>query len=518
MEVTPLATPAVAAPAPRRRSVPARAMSFLALVCLSLLLVDGWNTWSSREAYLAEATISTVNMAGALADHAEASFDLVDTILSDVVERVQHGELAAEPDRLHEVFVETVARTPSLQGLFLYDAGGRWLINSLPAPSPMLNNADRDYFAYHRTHSDKAARIGAPLRSRSSGAWVIPVSRRLEHADGIFAGVALATVKVDFFRSFYESFGIGANGAIVMASDQGQFVVRRPYNENEVGADMSHGALVQAWKRGGVNTGSVLLVSKVDQVERLVTYRHLRHYPLLIAVALSKDDVLASWRRSALAGFAGTLLLLVLLLALGARMIRQLIERDRLQAELRDAKTALEKTNASLQQMALSDGLTGLANRRHFDQRLEAEFRRAIRDQTPIALVIIDVDYFKKYNDHHGHVEGDACLQMVARAVQAGPRRPGDIAARFGGEEFTVLLPGTGIDGAVAVAEAVRTAVAALHCPHGASPLRTVTVSAGVHALTPSVGQPALTLVEAADRALYQAKAEGRNRVCAASA
>jgi diguanylate cyclase (GGDEF)-like protein len=381
----------------------------------------------------------------------------------------------------------------------------------------MLNNADRDYFVYHRAHAGKAARIGAPLRSRSSGAWVIPVSRRIEHADGSFAGVALATVKVDFFRGFYESFGIGAKGAIFMASDQGRFVVRRPYKESDVGTDMSQGTLFQAWKQNGANTGSAVLVSKVDQVERLITYRHLRHYPLLIAVALSKEDVLAPWRRSALAGFAGTLLLLMLLLALGARMIRQLIERDRLQAELRDAKTALEKTNASLQQMALSDGLTGLANRRHFDQRLEAEFKRAIRDQTPIALVIIDVDYFKKYNDHHGHVEGDACLQMVARAVQAGPRRPGDIAARFGGEEFTVLLPGTGIDGALAVAEAVRAAVAALHCPHGASPFHTVTVSAGVHALTPALGQPALTLVEAADRALYQAKAEGRNRVCAAS-
>ncbi|MDQ2989221.1 MAG: diguanylate cyclase, partial [Pseudomonadota bacterium] len=443
MEVTPFATPAAAAPAPRRRSVTALAASFLALVCLSLLMVDGWNTWSSREAYLADANTTTINMARALADHAEASFDLVDTILIGVVERVQHGELATEPDRLHDVLVEMVARTPSLQGLFLYDASGRWLLNSLPGPAPLLNNADRDYFIYHRTHADKATRIGAPLRSRSSGTWIIPVSRRLEHADGSFAGVALATVKIDFFRRFYESFGVGAKGAIIMASDQGQFVVRLPYKESEVGADMSQLPLFQAWKRGGLSTGSAVLTSKVDHVERLVTYRHLRHYPLLIAVALSKEEVLARWRRSALGGFAGTLLLLVVLLGLGTRMIRQLIERDRLQGELRDAKTALEATNASLQQMALSDGVTGLANRRHFDQRLEAEFKRAIRDQTPIALVIVDVDYFKKYNDHHGHVEGDACLQMVARAVQAGPRRPGDIAARFGGEEFTVLLPGT---------------------------------------------------------------------------
>jgi diguanylate cyclase (GGDEF)-like protein len=516
MDVPSSATPDGAAPAPRRRSVTALAMVFLALVCLSLLAVDGWNSWSSRRAYLADANNSTINMARALADHAQASFDLVDTILIGIVERVEHAELATEPDRLRSFLVQMVARTPSLQGLFLFDANGVWVLNSLPGPSPLLNNANPEYFAYHRLHGDKSTRIGAPLRSRSSGAWVIPVSRRLEHADGSFAGVALATVRIDFFRAFYESFGIGANGAIFMASDRGQFVVRRPFKDNEVGADMSGGPLFQAWKQRGVNTGSVILVSKVDQVERLVTYRHLVRYPLLIAVALSKQEVLARWRRTALVGFTGTLMLLTALLLLGTRMIRQLIERDRLQAELRSAKTELENTNASLQQMALSDGLTGLANRRHFDQRLEAEFRRAMRDQTPIGLVIIDVDYFKKFNDHHGHVEGDACLQMVARAVRAGPRRPGDIAARFGGEEFTVLLPGTDLDGAVAVAEAVRTAVAALNCRHGASPFRSVTVSAGVHALTPALGQPARVLVEAADRALYQAKADGRNRVCAA--
>jgi diguanylate cyclase (GGDEF)-like protein len=468
MDVPSPATLDRAAPAPRRRSVTKLAMIFLALVCLSLLAVDGWTSWSSRRAYLADANNSTINMARALADHAEASFDLVDMILNGVVERVQHGELDTEPNRLRDLLRQIVAATPSLQGLFLYDANGAWVLNTLPVPSPLLNNADREYFVYHRTHADKSTRVGAPLRSRSSGAWVIPISRRLEHADGSFAGVALATVKLDFFRGFYESFGIGENGAIFMASDEGKFVVRRPFKENEVGADMSRGPLFQAWKQRGVNTGTVLLISKVDQVERLVTYRHLGRYPLLIAVALSKQEVLARWRRTALFGFTGTLLLLLALLFLGARMIRQLMERDRLQAELRSAKTALEETNASLQQMALSDGLTGLANRRHFDQRLEAEFKRAIRDQTPIALVIIDVDYFKKFNDHHGHVEGDACLQMVARAVRAGPRRPGDIAARFGGEEFTVLLPGTGIDGALAVAEAVRAAVAALNGPHGA--------------------------------------------------
>jgi diguanylate cyclase (GGDEF)-like protein len=489
-------------------------MLFLALVCLSLLTVEGWSSYTARKAALSEANTSTVNMARALSDHAEASIDLVDSILAGLVERYQHGELAEEPGRLHAYFAGMVYRTQSLQGLFLFGADGRSRLNSLAASTPALNYADREYFIYHRTHTDKSSHVGNPVRSRTSGAWVLPVSRRLDHPDGSFAGVALATVKIDFFRSFYESFAIGERGAIFLAADNGQYIVRRPYNEKLIGTDITGGPVFKLWKEKG-ETGSAILVARIDKVERIYTYRHLRNYPLLIAVALSKEEVLARWRTRTLVSGAGTLILLGALLYLGERILRQIIERDRLQGELRDAKTALEANNAALQLLALSDGLTGLANRRHFDQRLDAEFKRAIRDQSPLGLVMLDVDYFKKFNDHHGHVEGDAALQMVAKAVQAGQRRPGDTAARFGGEEFAILLPDTDLAGALAVAESIRAAIAALRFPHGASPFRILTVSAGVHAFIPLRGQSPLALIEAADRGLYQAKAEGRNGVCA---
>jgi diguanylate cyclase (GGDEF)-like protein len=505
-----------AAPRPRR-SVTALALTLLVLVCLSLLAEQGWSSYSARKAYLADATTNTVNIARALADQAENSFELVDAVLASVVEKVQHGELAKEPARLHVFMDGMVRRTPSLQGLFLYGADGRRLLSSLPEPASGLNNSDREYFIYHRDHIGTGTRVGRPLRSRSSGAWVIPVSRRLEHPDGSFAGVALATVRIDYFRAAYDSFDIGAKGVIVLASDSGHLVVRRPFREQEIDADLSNGPVFRLWRAKG-DTGSAMLVSAIDQVERLCTYRHLRGYPLLIAVALSKEEVLARWRTSMYVSVAGTLLLLTVLMLLGSRLVRQLIERDRLQAELHEAKTALEANNASLKLLALSDGLTGLANRRHFDQRLGAEFKRAIREQSAIALVMFDVDYFKPYNDRHGHVAGDAVLQAVGKAVQAGPRRPGDIAARFGGEEFAILLPGTGLDGAMAVAEAVRAAIAGLELAHVGSPLRTVTVSAGVHAIVPARGQAARSLIEAADRSLYQAKAAGRNRVCVAQA
>ena len=490
-------------------------MMFMALVCLSLAVVQGWGSYLSRSTDLAEANTSTVNMARALSDHAEASIDLVDTILSDVVERVRADDLRVNRQRFHEFLIATTQHTPLLQGLHLYDAEGRWVLNSLPETSLAGNNADREYFIFHRTHTDRSTHVGDPVRSRSSGVWVLPVSRRLDNPDGSFAGVALATIKIDFFRQFYESFEIGKSGAIFLALDGGAYVVRRPFREKDIGTDIRRGPVYKLWKQSGEPTGSATLVARIDQIERLYTYRHLRRYPLLIAVALSKQEVLARWRTDTIVSATGTLILLAALVLLGVRMIRQMIQTGRLQQELRDAQTALEANNAALQLLALSDGLTGLANRRHFDACLDAEFKRAMRDGSPLALVMFDVDYFKKFNDHHGHVEGDAALQLVSGAMLAGQRRPGDVAARFGGEEFALLLPDTDIDGALKVAESIRAAIAAVKFAHGASPFRILTVSAGVHSLVPQRDQNARALVEAADRGLYQAKAEGRNGVCA---
>jgi diguanylate cyclase (GGDEF)-like protein len=489
---------------------------FLALVCLSLLAVQGWSSYSSHQTYLSEANRSTINMARALSDHAQASIDLVDTILSANVEQFEQGEPKQDAERMHAFLVDMVRKTPSLQGLFLFDAAGRYQLNSLTVAPPNIRVDDREYFIYHRTHADKAAHVGSPIRGRSSGTWVIPVSRRLNNPDGSFAGVALATIKLDYFKSFYESFAIGRKGTISLMGDNGRFALRLPYNEKDIGLDNSRGPLFQHFLKHG-DSGSAIAVSRVDQVERLYAYRHLRSYPLMVFVAPAKEEVLARWRTSTYVNTAGTLVLLAVLLLLGSRMIGQMKERAQLQRELSEAKAALEINNASLELLAMSDGLTGLANRRYFDQHLDIEMKRAIRDQSPIALVMVDVDYFKKFNDHHGHVGGDACLQTVARAVLASQNRPGDVAARFGGEEFAILLPGTNLNGALAVAESVRAAIAGLQIAHGDSPSGILTVSAGVHAVVPARGEPGSLLVEAADRCLYRAKAEGRNRVCAAT-
>ena len=160
------------------------------------------------------------------------------------------------------------------------------------------------------------------------------------------------------------------------------------------------------------------------------------------------------------------------------------------------------------------DGLTGIANRRTFDQTLEQEWQRAHRSQSPLAVLLIDIDYFKHYNDHYGHQAGDRCLRRVAHTLQSALSRPEDLAARYGGEEFVCLLPNTYIQGATKVAERLREAVQELQLPHVSSPVCPhLTISIGVAVMTPTDSLAASQLIHQADEQLYAAKEIGRNCV-----
>ena len=187
-------------------------------------------------------------------------------------------------------------------------------------------------------------------------------------------------------------------------------------------------------------------------------------------------------------------------------ILRDISERKLAEDKLQDAFHTVE-------QLAMVDGLTGVANRRLMDETLNREWMRALRDGTPLSLLLIDVDHFKRYNDLYGHLAGDSCLQVIASAIQSGLRRPPDLLARYGGEEFVIILPNTSASGAEMMSHKVLTAVADCAIPHSGSPFGSVTVSLGCATVIATLDTSPKVLLKAADDAMYRAKTNGRNQI-----
>jgi len=499
-----------------KRPAVRNAVVFVFALCLLLLAIQISDGWRARKERLAEVAVGTANMSHALAAQAESSVRVVDTVLAGVVERVEtDGADGAARPRLQLHLKNMVTQVEELHGLFVFGADGRWLMTSQDR-IPLYGVADREYFQHHRKNPDRFVHVGKPVRSRSTGDWILPVSRRLNNADGTFAGVALGTIRIAYFSTLYQSFDVGSAGVIMLTLDDGTMVYRLPNNDKLIGADVSSGPVHQMYQRTGP-AGTAVLRSKIDGIERLYSYRHLDTYPLIVATAQSKQEILEKWLTSMLVQAAITIAAIVLLLYFGWRLVRQIVIRDHLEHELVQARELLQEHNRALTVLADHDSLTGIANRRRFEEALELEFARAARSGAPLSLLMLDVDYFKRYNDTYGHVAGDACLRQLAQTLKDNLVRPADLAARYGGEEFVALLPDTDPAGARMVAERIREAVMALAIPHAGNGAAVVTISAGVYTGSAQAGMAAdsaTVLVERADVLLYQAKQSGRNQVC----
>ncbi|HWW04408.1 diguanylate cyclase [Collimonas sp.] len=491
---------------------------FVALVCVSLMTVEVWRSWNAHDVELHDTEIDTSNLARALSQHADDTIKEADTVLVGVIERLEvEGTGGASLERLHKLLIQHIAELPQLNDLSIYDENGLWLVNARSGPIPVVNNADRQYFQYHRSHPERGPYIGPPIRSRSTGKWIVTVSRRFNHPDGSFAGLALGTINIDYFKTYYESFDIGRLGSIFLSLNDGTMLVRRPMMDDTIGKNLSSYPIYRDYASRST-AGTAVMKSGQDGVDRLIAYRHLERYPLFVTVARSKDEVLADWRADTYLHLLGAMLLTLALGLLGWRLIHQIKLRLLAETDLLRVQESLKTLNRHLEQLALQDSLTGLANRRQFDSALRDEFSRAMRTGNSLALVMIDVDYFKQYNDIYGHLAGDECLRQISEVVKASKNRPGDLATRYGGEEMAVLLPDTNLAGAIAVAEKIRLAIYNLHIKHPYDPTGVVTISAGVDAFVPvRDGNIPFELIQAADKALYAAKSAGRNRVCSSA-
>jgi diguanylate cyclase (GGDEF)-like protein len=470
--------------------------------------MQGWSVYKARQDQLAAADVATAAMTRALAQHVGATLAGADALLADLAERLDSG--AADAGRVPAAMAQRLQRSPALAALSVYDEFGAFSFGSGPSVPP------RALFAhsfFHAGDPGNAVYIGQPYRDGAPGQWLVPLTRRLNKSDGSYAGMALASVRLALLQDWSAELDVGAHGSLAVALENGTLLMARPAADGAIGKDARRDPQLPLWHVPLRDAATPGAAGQLRHDGVLFSYRRLPAYPLLVTVSRANDDVLAGWWDSAYLSTAGAALLLLLQLWMGIRLYGQIALRDRLEKERRILQKLLVKKSRSLRHQALKDALTGIANRRQLDTRLAREFNRAMLDGSSLAMVILDVDHFKAYNDRYGHPAGDECLKFIAHAVNGGRRRSQDLAARMGGEEFAILLPNTGLRGAIAVAESIRKSVAAQRLTHVDGLPHAVTVSCGVHALVPVDGMFPQQLVEAADRALYLAKTSGRNRV-----
>ncbi|WP_134494290.1 GGDEF domain-containing protein [Microvirga pakistanensis] len=479
---------------------------FVTVVCLAIVALEGWRDWTERQQEFVRIEGEMSNLAKSLAQHAEDTFNRADAILVDMVDRLERQAVDHVDIRPMEEFLsERIQTLQALKSLTVYGEDGFVLASSLPGHS-RVNVRDLAFFRHHAASPDGKWFFGPLVQDPLGGDRVLTLSRRLDRPDGSFAGVVQVSIPPRYFANFFGRIDLGSQGTIVMVStlERGRILSRYPYDASVIGTTPPP----PPWLLDGSPSGSQPYLSPVDGMPRLAGYQRNHVYPVVLLAAVGQEEALRNWTMEFQIRSLGVAILIVIIGLLGWRLARELRRREQAEAELAV--------------LAATDPLTGLANRRTFDLRLEIEWLRAARDGTPLSLLLIDVDQFKSYNDFYGHQQGDECLRKVARVIADGARRPGDLVARYGGEEIVVLLPGTDASGAATIAERIRASVEALAVHHEAnSPSYTLTISIGSvtqsPAADPSNTSPA-SLIEMADKALYQAKQDGRNRVAIATA
>ena len=419
------------------------------------------------------------------------SFDLS---LQAVVDNVGRPEIAQIAPELRQLLLfDRSATARQLDGILVVDETGHLRFNSRALDPEPVSRADRDYFRFHRENGTAGAPYRPPMIAQSTGLPVLTLSRRLSHPDGSFAGVAVGGLRLAYFEQMFGSLAIGPNDTITLLDTDGTLLARWPQREDLVGRGISGMQLHRHVAH--THSGSFETNSATDGINRLIVIQPDRRFPAGAGVGRSTADIFTDWRRYALA-------IGLLVAALWAAVFYLVVEiRKRGEAE------------AGLAMLATTDDLTGLANRRKFNETLSREWHRALRERQPLALIMFDVDLFKDYNERHGHQAGDRLLQTIGRSMAASVKRATDLAARYGGDEFVILLPATPLDGAVRVAERVRKCLAELCFACG---IVGGNLSIGVAAMIPEAGENHTVLLAAVDQALHRAKEAGRNRIEAA--
>ena len=329
--------------------LPLWAAAFVALVCVAIVASSGWIEWASHEMELKNARVELGNLARSLTEHAEDTVELADGVLTGIVIRLETG--GADPAQIAKLQTVLNIRKPDLgriRGLFIFDENGRWLATTETVDLAGLDNSDRDYFRHHRESTDPGIFIGRPVHSRSSGQWVTTLSRRWNHPDGRFAGVAVATIDASYFSDFYSQFDMSTHGTIALLRADGITLARHPDNAVNVGRDMSDATFLKG-VHSRAYSGAHFFRSALDGRERLGIYHRSNHYPIAVLATKAESDVLAQWRHDARTRVGLVLGLVVLIAVIGAFLVRQLLQGQRMAAALADKEANFPLTRGRVE-------------------------------------------------------------------------------------------------------------------------------------------------------------------------
>lgn len=456
-------------------------------VCVNVML-----DMRHGEEALARQTLE--NLATSIDADISRNIDIYDLSLKAVASNVLLPEINTVSKPIRQLILFDHSTTARHFGAIqVFDAGGNLTIDASTLDPVAENRGSEEYFTVHRDDPNAGLFISRPMLFR--GAYSIVLSRRLSDTDGGFMGVVAGSIRFTYFHELFERLSLDPEDTITVLKRDRTIMMRRPFDLDIIGRNLNDR---HAWKADNLRVGgSFAGQGPVDPIARLYA-RSGGTGPLFVVAGKPLSTVFALWQKEAFR--IGAVVLVLALFVLGSAIVlaREIGRRA-------DAESKLEE-------MATTDALTGLRNRRRFDQVIDIEWRRAMRLKTQVALLMIDADHFKAYNDTFGHQAGDQVLVGIAICISDSVGRAGDCAARYGGEEFAVLLPNTSAADAFKIAETIRAKVLGWSDGGAGS-----TVSCGIASLAPTAGMDWAILVAAADKALYAAKAGGRNQSVVAS-
>lgn len=467
------------------------------LAVLAIVAIVSYLLARERDSVELSAIRSSNNIVQLIESDILRNVELYDQSLKGLIWAVGRQELPNIPGPLRQRLLFNEAFVDRKRGDVLWlDKQGNVVGDSTSSVPRTANFGATGVFQAHQRDANLGLLVGPPFKAQLGDLdWCISFSRRISGADGEFAGVAAGALRLSYFSELFRRLDIGDDSSINLINTDGQLLARQP-SRAQAPLIGSNFADRPNFKRIlNEQSGSFTARSGSSAKLRIYTFARVPQLPLIVLVAHSADEVFQSWRRTAIMVSVATGVLCVGILWLTLLLGRELRRRH-------EAEQGLET-------LASTDSLTGLANRRRLDQVLRQEWARAQRNRKPLAVLMVDVDHFKAFNQRHGHAGGDHALREVAKTIEACIRRPADLAARYGGEEFQVVLPETDLAGAHWLAERIRASVEAL-TPF-ADDAHSVTVSIGIG--VSGTQHDLARVLGAADEALYRAKAKGRNRV-----